>query len=168
MQPLRNLASLAPTKQAYSLWEEFRAFAFKGNVIDLAVGVIIGAAFGNIIQALVKDIIMPLVSLLLPGDQGYQKWVWVVNGKEVPYGDFIAQVVNFVIIALVLFVFVVKLMGWLMSMRKQEAAAVPPLTKDQQLLTEIRDLLQKREAPPVHDGPVLPVQLRHPGALSTT
>src|SRR5258705_140882 len=60
-----------PSKKAYSLLEEFKSFAFKGNVIDLAVGVIIGAAFGKIIESLVKNIIMPLVGLLLPGEQRY-------------------------------------------------------------------------------------------------
>jgi large conductance mechanosensitive channel len=148
VDPLKNVASLAPTKQAFSLLEEFKAFAFKGNVIDLAVGVIIGAAFGNIVSSLVKNVIMPLVGLVLPGEQGYLGWKWVINGKEVPYGLFIGEVVNFLIIALVLFLFIVKFLGWIMRMKKQEAAALPPLTKDQELLTEIRDLLQKRQAPP--------------------
>jgi large conductance mechanosensitive channel len=144
---LKNVASLAPTKQAFSLLEEFKAFAFKGNVIDLAVGVIIGAAFGNIVSSLVKNIIMPLVGLILPGEQGYLGWKWVINGKEVPYGLFIGEVVNFLIVALVLFVFIVKFLGWLMRQKKQEAAALPPLTKDQELLTETRDLLRNRPAP---------------------
>jgi large conductance mechanosensitive channel len=142
---LKNVTSLAPTRQAFSLVEEFKAFAFKGNVIDLAVGVIIGAAFGKIVDSLVKNLIMPLLGVVLPGDQGYLGWKWVVNGKEVPYGLFLGEVVNFLIIALVLFVFIVKFLGWLMRLKKQEAAAIPPLTKDQELLTEIRDLLRKRE-----------------------
>jgi large conductance mechanosensitive channel len=144
---LKNVASLAPTKQAFSLLEEFKAFAFKGNVIDLAVGVIIGAAFGNIVSSLVKNVIMPLVGVVLPGQQGYLGWKWVINGKEVPYGLFIGEVVNFLIIALVLFVFIVKFLGWLMRQKKQEAAVPPPLTRDQELLTEIRDLLRNRPAP---------------------
>jgi hypothetical protein len=79
MTALRNVASLAPTRQAFSLFEEFKAFAFKGNVIDLAVAVIIGAAFGKIVESLVKHIIMPLVGVILPGDQGYFGWKWVIN-----------------------------------------------------------------------------------------
>jgi large conductance mechanosensitive channel len=148
VDPLKNVAALAPTKQAFSLLEEFKAFAFKGNVIDLALGVIIGAAFGNIVSSLVKNVIMPLVGVVLPGEQGYLGWKWVVNGKEVPYGLFIGEVVNFLIVALVLFVFIVKFLGWLMRQKKEEAAALPPLTKDQELLTEIRDLLRNRPAPP--------------------
>src|ERR1700739_3431486 len=97
-----------------SMFEEFKAFAFKGNVIDLAVGVIIGAAFGKIVDSLVKNIIMPLIGVVLPGDQGYVGWKWVINGKEVPFGLFLGEVVNFLIIALVLFIFIVKFLGWAM------------------------------------------------------
>jgi large conductance mechanosensitive channel len=138
-----------PTQKAFSLFEEFKAFAFKGNVIDLAVGVIIGAAFGKIIDALVKDLLMPLIGVLVPGEQGYLGWKWVINGKEIPYGLFLGEVVNFLIVALALFFFIVKFLGWVMRTKKQEAAAAPPLTKDQELLAEIRDLLQKQQAP--HD-----------------
>src|SRR5438132_1707938 len=98
MDPIQRVASLEPTKKAFSLFEEFQNFAFKGNVIDLAVGVIIGAAFGKIIDSLVKHIIMPLVSVLLPGQQGYLDWKWVIGGKEVPYGLFLGEVVNFLIV----------------------------------------------------------------------
>jgi large conductance mechanosensitive channel len=142
---LKNVTSLAPTGQALSLFEEFKAFAFKGNMIDLAVAVIIGAAFGKIVDSLVKNIIMPLIGVVLPGDQGYVGWKWVINGNEVPFGLFLGEVVNFLIIALVLFIFIAKFLGWVMRLKKQEVAASPPLTKDQELLTEIRDLLQKRE-----------------------
>jgi large conductance mechanosensitive channel len=123
-----------------------RDFAFKGNVIDLAVGVIIGAAFGKIVDSLVRQIIMPLVSVLLPGEQGYLGWKWVIDGKEVPYGLFLGEVVNFLIVAVILFFFVVKFLGWVMKTKKEEAVALPPLTKDQELLAEIRDLLKARAA----------------------
>jgi large conductance mechanosensitive channel len=146
MESLKSVGSLAPTQKAFSLFEEFKAFAFKGNVIDLAVGVIIGAAFGKIIDSLVKNLLMPLIGVLIPGDQGYVGWKWVIHGKEVQYGLFIGEVVNFLIVALALFFFIVKFLGWVMRTKKQEAAAVPPLTKDQELLTEIRDLLQKQQA----------------------
>jgi large conductance mechanosensitive channel len=142
MDPLKNVAALDPRKKVVSFAEEFKNFAFKGNVIDLAVGVVIGAAFGKIIDSLVKNIIMPVVGLVLPGDQGYQGWKIVVGGVEVPYGLFIGDVVNFLIIALVLFIFIVKFVGWMMRTKKAELAAAPPLTKDQELLTEIRDLLK--------------------------
>ena len=124
---------------------EFREFAMRGNVVDMAVGIIIGAAFGKIVDSLVKQILMPLVSVVMPGEQGYLDWKWVINGKEIPYGLFLGEVVNFVIVALALFLFIVKFLGWLMRTRKEEVAAAPPLTKDQELLVEIRDLLEHRE-----------------------
>jgi large conductance mechanosensitive channel len=142
MDPLQKMASLDPTKKAFSLFAEFKAFALKGNVIDLAVGVIIGAAFGGIINSLVKDIVMPLIGLLLPGEHGYQGWKLVVGGTEVPYGHFLGEVVNFVVVALALFLFIVKFLGWVMRTKKEEAATPAPLSKDQELLTEIRDLLK--------------------------
>jgi large conductance mechanosensitive channel len=142
MDLANKVASLEPTRKAFSLFDEFKDFAFKGNVIDLAVGVIIGAAFGKIIDSLVKQIIMPLIGVLLPGKQGYLDWKWVVQGKEVPYGLFLGEVVNFLIVSLALFLFIVKFLGWVMRAKKEEVAAPPPLTKDQELLAEIRDLLK--------------------------
>jgi large conductance mechanosensitive channel len=132
------------SKRAFSLVEEFKAFAFKGNVIDLAVGVIIGGAFGKIVDSLVKSVVMPLIGAFLPGEQGYLGWKWVINGKDVPYGLFIGEVVNFLIVALALFVIIVKFLGLLMKSKEQAAAAPPPPTRDQELLVEIRDLLAKR------------------------
>ncbi|MFZ5833036.1 MAG: large conductance mechanosensitive channel protein MscL [Planctomycetota bacterium] len=126
------------------MFDEFKNFAFKGNVVDLAVGVIIGAAFGKIVDSLVKNLIMPLISVLIPGEQGYLQWKWVIAGREIPYGLFLGEVLNFVIVALALFIFIVKFLGWVMKSKKEEAAAPPPPTKDQELLTEIRDLLKAR------------------------
>ncbi|MFO0810669.1 MAG: large conductance mechanosensitive channel protein MscL [Gemmataceae bacterium] len=143
---LDKLKSLAPTKQAVTLLDEFKAFAFKGNVIDLAVGVIIGGAFGGIVKSLVDNIIMPVIGLILPGDQGYKGWVLTVGGKTIPYGLFLGEVVNFLIVAAVLFVFIVKFLGWIMQTKKAEAETTPPLTKDQALLEEIRDLLKAQAA----------------------
>jgi large conductance mechanosensitive channel len=134
----------APSKQAFSLLEEFKNFAFKGNVVDLAVGVIIGAAFGKIIESLVKNVIMPLISLLVPTSGDYTKWSWDVGEKTVPIGLFLGDVLNFLIIAMVLFLFIVKFLGWLMKTKKDESVAPPPPTKEQVLLTEIRDLLKGR------------------------
>ena len=138
MDPLRN-----PARRALSLLEEFKNFALKGNVIDLAVGVIIGAAFAKIVDSLVKHIIMPLVSLLVPGDQGYLGWKLAVGAKEVPYGLFIGEVVNFVVIAFVLYLFIVKFLSLVM---KAKEAAPPAPTKEETLLAEIRDLLKAQRA----------------------
>jgi large conductance mechanosensitive channel len=143
MNPVKKLSEIDPTKKAFSLAQEFKAFAFKGNVIDMAVGVIIGAAFGKIIDSFVKNLIMPLLGMLLPGEQGYLGWKIVVGAKEVPYGLFIGEIVNFLIIATVLFVFIVKFLGFITKSKQTEAAAPAPLTKDQELLSEIRDFLKE-------------------------
>lgn len=140
MDPVKSVADSQAAKKAFSLLEEFKAFAFKGNVIDMSVGVIIGAAFGAVISSLVKNVMMPLIGLILPGEQGYLGWKITVGAKEVPYGLFLGEVVNFLIVALVLFLFIRKLL----SLIKKEKAAEPPKpTKEQELLTEIRDLLKK-------------------------
>jgi large conductance mechanosensitive channel len=145
MKPLEKFGSIDPARAAFSLADEFKKFAFKGNVIDMAVGVIIGAAFAKIIDSLVKSIIMPVISLLLPGNQSYLNWKIIVGAKEVPYGLFIGEVVNFMIIAVVLFLFIVKFLGWLTRSREKAEAAVP--TKEEELLTEIRDLLKREKTP---------------------
>ena len=135
---------MGPKAKVSAMLEEFKNFALKGNVIDLAMGVIIGAAFGKIIDSLVKHIIMPLVSVIMPGQQGYLGWKWVINGKDVPYGLFIGEIVNFLIVALALYLFIVKFIGILMK-NKQEATVAPvPLTKDQELLVDIRELLKNK------------------------
>jgi large conductance mechanosensitive channel len=138
MEPAKQFAG-----KALSLFDEFKNFAFKGNVVDLAVGVIIGAAFGKIVDSLVKQVIMPLISLVLPAEQGYADWKWAVGGKEVHYGQFLAEIVNFLIVALALYIFIVKFLGWLMRTKKADP---PPPTKDQELLAEIRDLLKARQS----------------------
>lgn len=133
-----------PTKKALSLFDEFKNFAFKGNVIDLAVGVIIGGAFGKIVTSMVDNVIMPLVAVILPGDKGYEKWVLTINDKAIPYGKFIGDIVSFLILAAALFLFIVKFLGWLMKSKAAEETGPPALTKDQELLVEIRDLLKQR------------------------
>jgi large conductance mechanosensitive channel len=131
-----------PAKKAFTLVEEFKNFALKGNVIDLAVGVIIGGAFGAIVKSLVDKVIMPLVSIVMPAEHGYTEWAWTVPGttKSIPYGQFLGDVINFLVVALVLFIFIVKFLGWIM--RTKTETPPPPLTKDQELLIEIRDLLK--------------------------
>ena len=147
MDPLKSIGAIVPARHALTLLEEFKNFTLKGNVIDLAIAVIIGAAFGKIVDSLVKHIIMPLVSVVVPGKGSYLEWKWVIDGKEVPYGLFLGEIVNFLILALVLFIFIVKFLGWVMRTKKEEVAAPPPPpTKDQELLAEIRDLLKRRPA----------------------
>jgi len=130
-------------KKVSSMISELKNFTFKGNVVDLAVGVIIGAAFGKIIDSLVKHLIMPAISVIMPGPQSYLTWRWTINGKDIPYGLFIGEVVNFLIVAIALYLFIVKFLGLIMKSKKEEASNPPALTKDQEVLIEIRDLLKK-------------------------
>lgn len=139
-----DIKYLDPKKHASSLLGEFKTFAFKGNVIDLAVGVIIGSAFGKIITSLVDHIIMPAIGVVLPGKSGYQGWKLSIQGKEIPYGLFLGDIVNFLIVALALFIFIVKFLGWILRSKKEETKVPPPLTKEQELLSEIRDLLKQQ------------------------
>lgn len=121
--------------------KEFKEFAMKGNVMDLAVGVIIGAAFGKIIASLVDNILMPIIGMLLQG-VNFQTLSVKVGEAEIKYGLFIGAIIDFIIIAIVLFM-IIKAMN---NMNKKEAVAptvAPAPTKDQVLLTEIRDLLRK-------------------------
>jgi large conductance mechanosensitive channel len=148
MDPLQKMAALNPTQKARTLLEEFRNFAFKGNVVDLAVGVIIGAAFGQIIKSLVDNIIMPLISFIPAFDKGYTEWAIHFEGKTIPYGKFLGDVASFLVVAAALFLFIVKFLGWLMRTKREEAATPPPPTRDQELLAEIRDLLKNERARP--------------------
>ena len=140
--------TLDPTKQAWSLFDEFKRFAFKGNVMDLAVGVIIGGAFGKLIESLVKNLLMPLVSAVIGGDaeqatKGLEALSFTIRGVTIPFGTFLAEITNFLIMAFVLFIFIVKFLGWMIKAKTEEMAAEAPVVPaDIQLLAEIRDLLK--------------------------
>ena len=134
---------------------EFKAFAMRGNVVDLAVGVIIGAAFGAIVSSLVGDIIMPVIGAITGGLDfsnyftGLSKSVTATNlvdakkqGAVLAWGNFLTLTLNFMIIAFVLFL-VIRLMNQV-AKKEQPAAEAPRLTADQQLLTEIRNLLKQK------------------------
>ena len=122
--------------------KEFRDFLLRGNVLDLAVAVIIGAAFGAVVTSLVNDIIMPLIGVLL-GGVDFTTMSLQVGDATVAYGLFLQAIVNFIIIGLAIF-FVVKTANRL-STQKEAAAAPPPgPTAEETLLTEIRDLLKER------------------------
>jgi len=143
MDPLKSMGSSDHARRALSVLDEFKNFALKGNVVDLAVGVIIGAAFAKIVDSLVKHILMPFLGMLVPGEQGYLGWKIAVGAKEVPYGLFLGEIVNFIIIAFVLYLFIVKFLGFMMK-AKQSAPPVP--SKQELLLAEIRDLLKAQRA----------------------
>jgi large conductance mechanosensitive channel len=110
---------------AGSLWQEFKAFAMKGNMIDLAVAVVIGAAFGTIVTSLVNDIIMPAISYITPANMEYTKWALGNAQKPIKIGNFIAACVNFFIIALAVFLVVVKLLGTIMKATSKPKPSEP-------------------------------------------
>ncbi len=123
------------------MFAEFRKFIAKGNVIDLAVAVILGAAFTAIVTSLTNDIIMPLIGLILGGID-FTTLAIQVGEATVAYGLFIQAIINFLLIALVLF-FLVRSINK-MQAQKEEAPAAPPEPSDEvKLLSEIRDLLKK-------------------------
>ena len=138
-----------------SMMSEFREFALKGSVMDLAVGVIIGAAFGKIVDSLVKDVIMPLINAITGGSVDFSQKYLVLSGAVpagapleaaqkagvvLAWGNFITIVINFIILAFVIF-WMVKAMN--RAKRKQEVAAAPT-PEDTLLLREIRDGLKRR------------------------
>ena len=130
------------------LFDEFKAFVMRGNVVDLAVGVIIGAAFGKIVTSLVNDIFMPIIGVLI-GNMDFSdlqiKLGTPVEGVEqaaIRYGAFIQEIVNFLIIALCVFV-AIKVINKLQKKKEEAPAPNPEPTKEEVLLTEIRDALNK-------------------------
>ena len=150
-----NKAKAAANK-AGGFLKEFKEFALKGNVMDMAVGVIIGAAFQNIVTALTDSFINPLIGLATGGAQKdpetgqiiVSAGSWSIGGVEFTYGAFISAVVNFLIIAFILFL-LIKAVNKAISLGKkkeEEKPKDPEPTKEELLLTEIRDLLKAQNA----------------------
>lgn len=124
------------------MWKEFKAFALKGNVLDLAVGVIIGAAFGKIVTSLVEDLIMPIIGLLIGGID--LKGLNFTYGEAVlNYGTFLQTILDFLIIAASIFLFV-KLITKFKKKEEAKPAAPPAPSNEEVLLAEIRDLLKQQ------------------------
>ena len=121
------------------LLNEFKQFAMRGNVLDMAVGIIIGGAFGKIVSSLVSDIIMPPLGLLIGGVNFTQLAITLKEGVTINYGNFIQIIFDFLIVAFSIFI-VIKLVNSLQR-KKEEAPAEP--SDEIKLLTEIRDLLKK-------------------------
>ncbi|OMD60221.1 large-conductance mechanosensitive channel protein MscL [Paenibacillus odorifer] len=128
------------------MWKEFKAFALKGNVLDLAVAVIIGAAFGKIVTSLVNEIIMPIAGLLTGGIDLKDRVLEVTTDLKIPYGLFLQSVVDFFIISFSIFL-VIKLANKFQRKEavKVEVVETPAPAEDIVLLTEIRDLLKQQE-----------------------
>ncbi|MBP5247262.1 MAG: large-conductance mechanosensitive channel protein MscL [Fibrobacter sp.] len=143
--------------KATGLFAEFKAFAFKGNIVDMAIGVIIGGAFGKIVTSFVNDIVMPCVTAIIASASGTKDAAeglktlsyTTASGVEIPYGNFIGGVVDFIIVAIVVFIVMKKFLGFMQNMRKEaekpaEPPAPPAPSKEEVLLTEIRDLLKNK------------------------
>ena len=149
------------TKKTTGFLAEFRQFIARGNVLDMAVGVIIGGAFGKISTSLVNDILMPLLSLLT-GGADFSQWQWVLReavydagGNEVRaavainYGSFLSTILDFLIIAFAVFLMIKTINGFHGKLKKQEETpakepAPPEPSNEEKLLTEIRDLLKEK------------------------
>lgn len=132
-----------------SFLSDFKSFAMRGNVVDMAVGIIIGSAFGAIVSSVVADVIMPPIGLLIGGIDFSNFAVTIKEATKtdpavvISYGKFIQTIANFVIIAFSVFM-LIKLMTKLEHKKPVAPPAPPAPTKDQELLTEIRDLLKSR------------------------
>lgn len=125
------------------MWKEFKAFAFKGNVLDLAIGVIIGGAFGKIVTSLVNDLIMPLFGVLL-GGLNFTELQWHMGEAAISYGAFLQSVVDFAIISFSIFM-VIRILNRVKRKEEEAAPAPPPAPPvEAVLLTEIRDLLKEK------------------------
>ena|ERR1035437_1680695 len=116
--------------------EEFKKFIMKGNVVDLAVGIIVGGAFGKIVTSLVNDLLMPIVNPIIPGGD----WKTIQIGPGIKLGSFLSTTIDFLIVAFVIFLIV----KGLNKMQKKKEAVPPPPSKEEVLLTEIRDLLKNK------------------------
>lgn len=129
-------------KKGSSAFKEFKEFISKGNIFDMAIGVIIGGAFGKIVTSLVNDILMPLIGLIV-GGHDFTGLVWKIKDVEINYGTFIQNIVDFLIVALCIFV-VVKAMSKFKK-KEEEAPEEPPKPSEEVLLLrEIRDSLKKK------------------------
>ena len=126
--------------------EEFKAFAMKGNVMDMAVGVIIGSAFGKIVSSLVDDILMPIIGAIT-GGVDFTGLSINVGGAAIAYGNFIQNVVDFLIVAFCIFMMIKVINGVSDKMKKEEEAAPeePKGPTQEELLAEIRDLLKEKK-----------------------
>ncbi len=130
------------------MMKEFKEFAMKGNVVDMAVGIVIGGAFGKIITSLVKDVIMPPIGVLLGNVDFSQLGLVVKEATDtaeavvVKYGAFLNTIIEFIIIAFAIFI-VIKGMNNMKKKEEKAPAAPPAPSKEETLLTEIRDLLKK-------------------------
>lgn len=127
------------------MWKDFKEFALKGNVIDLAVAVVIGGAFGKIVSSLVEDIIMPIVAFLTSG-VNFTEMAYQYGKVTIAYGNFIQSIVDFIIIAFSIFIAVRLITKFRKKEVAEPAPEEPAKPTEAELLTEIRDLLKADQA----------------------
>ena len=137
-----------------SMYQEFKKFIMRGNVVDLAVAVVIGAAFGKIVESLVKDMFMPIVGLITGGLDLSKEELTLYRDAKLGYGNFLQAIINFVVVGFCMFL-VVKAINRLKEFRaaEAEAAAPPEPTATEKLLAEIRDLLKSQQGPVAPNSP---------------
>jgi len=116
--------------------KEFKQFLLRGNVVDLAVGVVVGAAFGSVVNALVSDIFTPLIAAIIKVPD-FSSWMFVVNESKFMYGHFLNVLISFIIVAAAIFFFVVKPMNMLVSRSRKEPPADPATKKCPECISEI-------------------------------
>lgn len=124
------------------MWKDFKAFAFKGNVLELAIAVVIGAAFGKIVSSLVENIITPLIGLIM-GGVNFSGLAVRVGDATVTYGIFIQSIIDFLIVAFAIFMFV-RMLGKLKRKEEIKPEEGPTIDSKEELLIEIRDLLKQQ------------------------
>ncbi len=133
--------------------KEFRDFILRGNVVELAVAVVIGAAFGAVVTAFVEDIITPIIAAI-GGQPDFAALSFTINNSEFRYGRFLNAVISFLIVAAVIYFLVVLPVNSLLERRRKGEVPPPEPTEDILLLRQIRDLLRHGEAPTLPDPPV--------------
>jgi large conductance mechanosensitive channel len=124
---------------------EFKEFIMRGNVVDLAVAVVIGAAFGAVIASLVADLLTPLIAAIF-GKQDFSNLTFTINGSTFRYGSFVNALIAFVTVAAAIFFFVIKPINYMRERQARGEEEAPSPTEEVKLLTEIRDSLQNRAA----------------------
>lgn len=127
------------------MWKDFKEFAMRGNVMDLAIAVVIGAAFGNIVTSLVGNIITPLIGVIVGGVDFNDDFVWKVGNESVMFGSFIQSIIDFLIIAFSIFM-ALRIFNKYVLRKKEEVIEepTPELDSKEELLKEIRDLLKEQ------------------------
>ena len=139
------MVRLPPPGRFTVLLSGFKKFMMRGNVVDLAVAVVIGTAFGAVVNSLVKDIIMPLITAIF-GDQDYSDLKWIVNSSEIRYGNLITALINFFCVGLAIYFLIVAPINHYNERRKARGVQVheEPEESEKELLASIRDILAQR------------------------